>query len=286
MNDFYIILTASLVAINCALMGSFLVLRRMVMIGDAISHAVLPGIFIAYLISGTTANLVILAGAAISGILATVLIEWFTKKVRLQSDASIGISFTLLFAIGVVLISKFGQSAHLDQECVLYGDIELTPLHLIDLGAFSLPYQSLVLGSLAILLVLAVWIGYKGLLITTFDPAFALSSGISIGLWHYVLMSGVSLTTVVSFDSVGAILVICFLAGPPAIAYLLTEDLKMLMLTAAIVGVACSIAGYYFSKFLDVSVSGSIAMVIGLVFTLVLIAQTALKRKQAVISFK
>ena len=116
MNDFYIILTASLVAINCALMGSFLVMRKMVMIGDAISHAVLPGIFIAYYISGSTASLPILIGAAFSGILATLLIEWFTKKARLQSDAAIGVSYTLLFAIGIVLISKFGANADLDSS--------------------------------------------------------------------------------------------------------------------------------------------------------------------------
>ena len=113
MNDFYIILTACLVAINCAIMGSFLVMRKMVMIGDAISHAVLPGIFFAYIISGSTSSLPILVGAASSGILATIIIEWFTQKARLQSDASIGVSYTLLFAIGIILISKFGANASL-----------------------------------------------------------------------------------------------------------------------------------------------------------------------------
>ncbi|HAY88201.1 MAG TPA: iron ABC transporter, partial [Bacteroidetes bacterium] len=130
MNDFYIIFTASLVAINCALMGSFLVMRKMVMIGDAISHAVLPGIFVAYWVSGSTASLPMLIGAALSGILATLMIEWFTKKARLQSDAAIGISYTLLFAIGIILISKFGANADLDQQCVLYGEIEYVSLWL------------------------------------------------------------------------------------------------------------------------------------------------------------
>ncbi|MDB4173289.1 metal ABC transporter permease [Bacteroidia bacterium] len=285
MNDFYIILTASLVAINCALMGSFLVMRKMVMIGDAISHAVLPGIFIAYYISGSTASLPILIGAAFSGILATLLIEWFTKKARLQSDAAIGVSYTLLFAIGIVLISKFGANADLDQQCVLYGEIEYVILWLKPVfGAFMLPQQTIILLAVCILLVVAVIIGYKGLFITTFDPNFALSTGIAVGFWHYFLMSGVSLTTVVSFESVGAILVIAFLSGPPAIAYLLTEDLKKMLLLACIVGIFCSATGYYAAKWLDVSIAGSISTVIGIAFTLVFIFTSVIKRKAVVIS--
>ncbi|MBT6234595.1 metal ABC transporter permease [Bacteroidia bacterium] len=285
MNDFYIILTASLVAINCALMGSFLVMRKMVMIGDAISHAVLPGIFIAYYISGSTASLPILIGAAFSGILATLLIEWFTKKARLQSDAAIGVSYTLLFAIGIVLISKFGANADLDQQCVLYGEIEYVILWLKPVfGAFMLPQQTIILLAVCILLVVAVIIGYKGLFITTFDPNFALSTGIAVGFWHYFLMSGVSLTTVVSFESVGAILVIAFLSGPPAIAYLLTEDFKKMLLLACIVGIFCSATGYYAAKWLDVSIAGSISTVIGIAFTLVFIFTSVIKRKAVVIS--
>lgn len=282
MNDFYIIFTASLVAISCALMGSFLVMRKMVMIGDAISHAVLPGIFIAYWVSGSTASLPILIGAALSGILATLLIEWFTTKARLQSDASIGISYTLLFAIGIVLISRYGANADLDQECVLYGEIEYVALWLKPfVGGIMLPQQTIILLIVCVLLIVAVAWGYKGLFITTFDPNFAVSTGVAVGFWHYFLMGGVSLTTVVSFESVGAILVIAFLSGPPAIAYLLTEDFKKMMVLACIVGVLCSIGGYYAAKWLDVSVAGSISCVIGLAFMMVFIF-TLIQRKSKV----
>ncbi|HCD67912.1 MAG TPA: iron ABC transporter, partial [Bacteroidetes bacterium] len=254
MNDFYTILTASLVAINCALMGGFLMMRKMVMIGDAISHAVLPGIFMAYYISGSTASLPILAGAAFSGILATLMIEWFTKKARLQSDAAIGVSYTLLFAIGIILISKWGQNADLDQQCVLYGEIEQISFWLQPIAfGIVLPKQTVILLAVAVLLIGAVIWGYKGLFITTFDPDFALSTGVAVTFWHYFLMSGVSLTTVVSFESVGAILVIAFLSGPPAIAYLLTEDFKKMLILACLVGILCSIGGYYAAKWLDVS---------------------------------
>lgn len=285
MNDFYIIFTASLVAINCALVGSFLVMRKMVMIGDAISHAVLPGIFIAYFISGSTASLPILVGAAASGILATLLIEWLTKRARLQSDAAIGISYTLLFAIGIILISKYGANADLDQQCVLYGEIEYVSLWLQPIfGGFALPHQSLILLSVTVLLLVAVIWGYKGLLITTFDPNYALSTGVAVAFWHYFLMGGVSLTTVVSFESVGAILVIAFLSGPPTIAYLLTENLKKMLVLACAIGIACSAAGYYAAKWLDVSVAGSISTVIGIVFLVVFVITQRKKSKVDVIS--
>lgn len=285
MNDFYIILTASLVAVNCALMGSFLVMRKMVMIGDAISHAVLPGIFIAYYVSGSTASLPILVGAALSGILATLMIEWFTKKARLQSDAAIGISYTLLFSIGIVLISKYGANADLDQQCVLYGEIEYVSLWLKPIiGGFMLPQQAITLGIVSVVLIVAVIVGYRGLFITTFDPNYALSTGVFVTFWHYFLMSGVSLTTVVSFESVGAILVVAFLSGPPAIAYLLTEDFKKMLVLACLIGIACSAGGYYVAKWLDVSVAGSISMVIGLVFATVFFITSVLKSKADVIS--
>ena len=285
MNDFYTILTASLVAINCALMGGFLMMRKMVMIGDAISHAVLPGIFVAYYISGSTASLPILAGAAFSGILATLMIEWFTKKARLQSDAAIGVSYTLLFAIGIILISKWGQNADLDQQCVLYGEIEQISFWLQPIAfGIVLPKQTVILLAVAVFLTGAVVWGYKGLFITTFDPDFALSTGVAVTFWHYFLMSGVSLTTVVSFESVGAILVIAFLSGPPAIAYLLTEDFKKMLILACLVGILCSIGGYYAAKWLDVSVAGAISTFIGLVFLVVFIGTSVLKRKVDVIS--
>lgn len=260
-------------------------MRKMVMIGDAISHAVLPGIFIAYWVSGSTASLPILVGAAFSGIVATLMIEWFTKKARLQSDAAIGVSYTLLFALGIILISKYGANADLDQQCVLYGEIEYVSLWLQPIiGSFSLPKQSLILLVVCILLLTGVIWGYKGLFITTFDPNFALSTGVTVAFWHYFLMSGVSLTTVVSFESVGAILVIAFLSGPPAIAYLLVEDFKKMLMLACGIGVSCSIGGYYFAKWLDVSVAGSISMVIGFVFTVVFIYTSLNKSKTEVIS--
>src|SRR3990170_8563959 len=130
MNDLYIILTAALVSTSCALLGCFLVLRKMAMVGDAISHAVLPGIVLAFLISGSRDSITMLVGAGLIGIVTTFLIEFLHKKAKLQTDASIGVTFTWLFAVGVVLISLFAGQVDLDQDCVLYGEIAYVPLDL------------------------------------------------------------------------------------------------------------------------------------------------------------
>ncbi|MEL6413250.1 MAG: metal ABC transporter permease, partial [Bacteroidota bacterium] len=123
MESFWIILSTSLAAVNCSLIGCYLILRRAAMMGDAISHAVLPGIVIAVLLTGARSSLVILVGAGSLGILATMLMEFLHKAARVQLDASIGINFTWLFAIGVILISFFSHKVDLDPDCILYGEV-------------------------------------------------------------------------------------------------------------------------------------------------------------------
>lgn len=277
-------------AVNCGLLGCFLLLRKMTMIGDAISHAVLPGIVLAYLVTGSRASFPMLVGAAIFGVLVTLLIEWFHKKAKLQEDASIGISFTFLFAIGVILISLFAGQVDLDQECVLYGEIAYIPLDTWILGSgLDLGPVNVWLMALNLILVISfIVIGYKGLLLTSFDEVFATSLGISAAFWHYSLMGMVSLTTVFSFDAVGAILVVAFLVGPAAIAFLLTDHLPTMLLLAASVGIVSSISGYGLAIALDASIAGAMATCIGLGFILAaffspkkgVIAKSMNRRKQ------
>lgn len=268
MNDLYIILTTSLIATSCALIGSFLVLRQMAMVGDAISHAVLPGIVLAYLLAGNRESATMLLGAVVLGVLATMLIELFHKKTRLQEDAAIGVTFTWLFALGVILISVFTGQVDLDQDCVLYGEIAYVPLDLwftnsgLNLG----PRPLWIAVALLLLVLVFVWRGYRGLLLTSFNPDFAAGLGISVAAWHYALMSMVSVTTVVSFESVGAILVVALLIAPAAAAYLLTERLQHMLILAAIFGIFSSIGGYYLAKWLDGSIAGAISIVAGLLF--------------------
>lgn len=268
MNDFYIIVTASLVASSCALLGCFLILRRMAMVGDAISHAVLPGIVIAFLISGSRDSVTMLIGAGLIGIFTTFLIEFFHKKAKLQTDAAIGVTFTWLFAVGVVLISKYGSKVDLDQDCVLYGEIAYVPLDIIlsssgiNFGPRAIYIMALVLG----LIIIFITTGYKELFLTTFDPAYASAIGISTALWHYLLMGAVSVTTVASFESVGAILVVALLIAPAATAYLLTDNFKWMLVLACAAGVLSSVTGYYFAVWLDGSIAGAIAAMSGVIF--------------------
>lgn len=270
MSAFYIILTASFIAISCGLIGAFLILRKMAMLGDAISHAVLPGIVLAFLISGSRDNLVMLLGASMVGVLTTVLIELLHKKARLQEDASIGVSFTWLFAIGVILISAFTGDVDLDQDCVLYGEIAYVPLDLWQLsdGTILGPRPLYIAGLLLIVIILFIWRGYKGLTLTTFNPDYAASLGISTAVWHFGFMGLVSITTVVSFESVGAILVVALMIASPATAYLLTGNLKKMLWLTALIGVLTAVGGYYLAFVLDGSIAGAMATVGGFYFLL------------------
>lgn len=272
MNDVYIILTASFISISCAILGSFLVLRKMAMVGDAISHAVLPGIVLAYLIAGNRSSFAMLAGAVLIGVLATVLIELFHKKTRLQEDAAIGLTFTWLFALGVILISLFSGQVDLDQECVLYGEIAYVPLDswYLATGLHMGPKALWVTGFLLLAVLGFVLAGYRGLFITSFQAEYAAALGFAVGFWHYALMAMVSVTTVLSFESVGAILVVALITAPPAAAYLITEKLKSMLVLAAIFGVLASISGYYLAVWLDGSISGAISFMCGVIFLICL----------------
>ena len=268
MEAFWIILSGSLIAVSCGLLGCYLVLRKMAMIGDAISHAVLPGIVLAYLLSGSRETLPMLIGAAILGIFTTVLIELFYKKAQLQIDASIGITFTWLFAIGIILISLFAGQVDLDQDCVLYGEIAYVPLDLwiTGSGLNMGPRTVWISASLLLIIVFFIWRGYKGLFITTFNEEFAKALGIGVAFWHYALMGAVSLTTVVSFESVGAILVVAFLIVPPSSAYLITTELKKMLILTAFFGIISAIGGYYLSEMINGSIAGAMASITGIIF--------------------
>ncbi|PKV75717.1 metal ABC transporter permease [Pontibacter ramchanderi] len=287
MNAFWIILTGSLVATCCSLLGCFLILRRMAMVGDAISHAVLPGIVIAFLFTGARDTVPMLIGAGLLGVLTTFLIEFFHRFARVQADAAIGVTFTWLFAIGIILISVFAGQVDLDQDCVLYGEIAYVPLDLIITeGGLSLgPRTVWMLVVVTFLIGLFIVLGYKELFLTTFDPAFAAAIGISTTLWYYLLMGAVSLTTVASFESVGAILVVAFLVAPPATAYLLTDDFKTMLGISVLLGIIASFAGYYLAVWLDGSIAGAIATVTGIEFLLAFLfspSQGRLRRQKRV----
>lgn len=273
MSEFWIILTGSLVAVSCSLLGCYLVLRKMAMIGDAISHAVLPGIVVAFLFTRSLDSIALLIGAGAVGLGATFLIELFHKHAKLQSDAAIGITFTWLFALGVILIALYtGGDVDLDQECVLYGEIAYTPLDPLIINGVSYgPTAVWVMSGVLIVIAAFISFGYKELFLTTFDPALATALGISTAVWHYSLMGAVSITTVAAFESVGAILVVALLITPPATAYLLTDKLPHMLAISSICGILSAIGGYYLAVWIDGSIAGAMSAVAGFLFFLALL---------------
>ncbi|WP_284644643.1 metal ABC transporter permease [Paenibacillus silviterrae] len=266
MNDFWILLTAALVACSCSLLGCFLILRRMAMVGDAISHSVLPGIVIAFLLSGTRDSLFMMLGASVLGLITVFLIQMFQQS-GVQSDASIGVVFTALFSVGVVLVSLYTRQVDLDLDCVLYGEIIRVPWDVIEFAGREIgPKAVWGLGIVLTLSAVVIGVFYKQFKLCSFDPALAAAVGIPVAFFHYLLMGLVSVTTVASFESVGAILVVGMLVVPAATAYLLTERLSVMIFLSMGVGVASSTLGYYASVLLDASIAGCMISVAGVLF--------------------
>ncbi|MDR7317662.1 metal ABC transporter permease [Brevibacillus nitrificans] len=266
MNSFWIILTGSLVAASCGFLGCFLILRRMAMLGDAISHAILPGIVLAFLFSGSREILPMLMGAAIIGLI-TVFIVQMLHQSGVKSDAAIGVTFTALFSVGVVLVSMYTQQVDLDLDCVLYGEIAYVPWDTWQFGGMDMGPRALWgVGGVFLFSLLIIGLFFKQFKLCAFDPALAAAIGIPVVLFHYLLMTLVSLTTVAAFESVGAILVVAMLVVPSATAYLLTDRLHIMLFISMAVGVLSAIIGYFFASWLDSSIAGAMTAVAGLLF--------------------
>ncbi len=262
-------LLAVIVAAACALPGTFLVLRKMAMMSDAISHAILFGIVIAFFMVEDLSSPFLVAGAALTGLFTVWLVEVLNKSQRVHEDAAIGLVFPLLFSIGVILISRYAGQVHLDVDAVLLGEIAFAPFHRLIIGQWDLgPVATWVMLGILAMNMLFIGLFYKELKIATFDPALAATLGFSPVLLHYALMAMVSFTSVGAFNAVGSILVVALMVGPPATAYLLTQRLSHMLILSVITGSASSLLGYWVAHWLDVSISGAIATTIGGVFLL------------------
>lgn len=268
MNDLLMILTACSVAVPASLLGVLLVSKSLVMVGDAISHAVLPGIVVAYLVSGTRDSVPMLFGAAVTGFLTTFLIDFLRKKWRIQEDAAIGFTFTFLFAIGVLMIAVFaGKNSDLDQECVLYGDLETSILDQVIVGEFLYGTRAILqLLPLTIVLLIVIIVGFKGWKVWAFNPHFGSFIGIPVQAFHLVLMLLLSIHAVLSFESVGVILVVGLLVLPAATALQFSRTLARTFLYSACIGIIACVLGVFLGKWINISISPLIVCVNGLIF--------------------
>ena len=263
-------LIASLVAIACAIPGTFLVLRKMALISDAISHSILPGLVIGFFITHDLGSPLLIIMAALSGVLTVVLVEFIQKTKLVKEDTAIGLVFPAMFSIGVILISKNANDVHLDTDVVLLGELAFAPFDRFLFDGMDLGPKSLwIIGVILLITLSLLFAFFKELKISTFDAGLATALGFSPVVLHYGLMSVASVTTVGAFDAVGAILVVALMIAPAATAYLLTDNLKKMLLLSTFFGVFSAIAGYWLAHWLDASISGSMTTVLGLVFLLV-----------------
>jgi manganese/zinc/iron transport system permease protein len=264
-----IITIAVLVAVTCAIPGVFLVLRKMSMISDAISHAILPGIAIGFLITHSLHSPLLILLAALMGVITVALTEAVSNTKLVKEDAATGLVFPALFSIGVILISRNAGNIHIDTDSVLLGEIAFAPFDRFNWNHIDLGPKSLwVMGFILILNMLFVWIFFKELKLSTFDANLAASFGFIPVALNYALMSIVSVTIVGAFDAVGVILVIALMIAPAATAYMLTDDLKNMIWLSILIGVIASLSGYWLARYLDASIAGVMASMCGLIFFL------------------
>jgi len=287
-SDVVVVAVGALVGVASSLVGTFLVLRGSSLLSDAISHSVLLGIVLVYLVTGDQYSPFFIVGAATAGLLTVFLTERLAGSGRVKADAAIGLVYPFLFAVAVVLINVFARNVHIDTDAVLLGEIGFSWLDTTLIGGVRVPSTLLTLGVVTVLNTLFVTVFYKELKLATFDPGLAAALGFSPTLLYYLLLGLTSVTAVTAFDAVGAVLLVAFVIVPPAAAYLLTDTLwKMLTLGAAI-AVASSVLGYVTAIWLDVSIGGTMALWTG-VFLLAaflfgprygLLAQRTQRRRQ------
>lgn len=264
------LLVAGISNTSCAILGCYLVLRRQSLLGDAISHAVLPGIVVAYLATGSLSTLPIVAGAMAVGLLTAFLTESLRDYGNVPEDASMGAVFTALFAIGVLLLATLARGSHVD-DCVLYGLIEFVSLDTESFLGWEIP-RALFSMSAALALVIAfVAAFWKELKIVSFDSALTTAMGLNATTMHYALMAMVALVTVTSFEAVGSILVIAMLIVPAATAQMLTDRLRSMILCAVAVGWIAAIVGTALATWFNTSMAGMMAVVSGMEFALAVV---------------
>jgi manganese/zinc/iron transport system permease protein len=273
--DGWILVAGALCAASASLVGNFLVLRRMSLMGDAISHAVLPGLAAAFLLTGERQGWLMFIGAAAVGVLTVLLIEFARQFGRVDEGASIGVVFTFLFALGLLIIVQAADRVDLDPDCVLYGELELAVLDQLYVAGWLVPRVVVTLTAVTLMNLAFVTLLYRQLKVSTFDPQLAASQGIPVSLLHYSLAAVVAVTAVAAFESVGNILVVAMFVVPPITAWLLTDRLPIMILLSVLSGVLAATTGHVSSiaiakafEYRGVNTAGMMAVTAGVLLVL------------------
>lgn len=262
-------LIAVITAAACALPGVFLVLRRMAMMSDAISHTVLLGIVVGFFLVRDLSSPLLVLGAAATGVLTVGLVALVERTRLVKEDAAIGLVFPALFSLAVILISRYAGDVHLDADVVLLGELAFAPFDRLEVGGVDFGPRGLyVMGGILLINLVFIAVFYKELKLTTFDAGLAASLGFLPGLLHYLLMGLVSITVVGAFDVAGSVLVVALIIAPPVTAYLLTDRLPAMLGLSVLIGASGAVGGYWLAHLLDASIAGSIAAVLGGLFAI------------------
>lgn len=279
--DLFPLLSGLMAAISCGLLGNFLVLRRQSLMGDAISHAVLPGLIAAFLLAQSRNAWVMFAGATISALLTVTLTEIIKRLGRVEPGAAMGVVFSVFFALGVYMLENGAlRGVDLDADCVLHGNLQnlfwRSPESWSDLfsrrslGEVPVPVWTLLGTTVAVVAFILVF--FKELRIVSFDPGIASVQGIHAGMMNMALMGFVAVAAVASFEAVGSILVIAMLICPAATARLLTDRLGSQIIVSAVLATLSSVLGYWLASLLDVNPAGMMSVMGGVLLVVTIFA--------------
>ncbi len=239
---------------------------------DAISHAVLPGIVIMFLLVKRLDSPLLLYGASLAGLLIVAVTQYVINSGKIRKEVAIGLIFPFFFSLGVILICRYARDVHLDTDMVLLGDIVFTPFRLLSFNGIVLgPYALWLMAGLIVCNALFVTIFYKELLTATFDQDYAQLMGLRPTVIHCVLMGLTSITAVAAFDLVGSIVVVALMVVPAATSLLCTDRIQVALILALCFGVLSGVGGYAFAHMYDISISGSVALMAGFLFLLLFI---------------
>lgn len=269
--EFWTLAIATVTAVSCALCGVLLLVNREAMVSEGLSHAVLPGIILAFILIRDRSSPLLILSAGAAGLLMIVLVHAIERTRLVKDDASLGIVFPALFSIGIIMASRELGNTHFHAHCIIDGNLALAPLDRWKIGGTDLgpsPFYAMA----GVLLLVLGFIGllFKELKLMVFDGGLARSLGFRPALLHIVWLGLVSMTTVSAFETAGSILVVALMITPPAAAYLLTDDLKKMLAISAVLGTASAIGGFYLGLWLDVAPTGPMASVSGAIFLIVL----------------
>ena len=275
MTEIIVLMVMVLAASACSLVGNFLVLRRLSLMGDAISHAVLPGIVLAFMVVGGLQSPMFFVFSVLFALVLAFLIQWFSDRMKISHESVIGIVFTSLFALGVILLVRYVGNVHLDQDAVLFGQVEFSAWNRFEVFGVDIGVRSLwMMGTVLLIDAAMLLLFWKELALSAFDSRFADSNGFSSRKLHYLLVLMTAITVVAAFEAVGGVLVVALIVVPSVTAYLVSGRLAEMVWKGQLFALLAALGGYFFAFWADVSMAGSVAMMSGVLLVLVVIARS------------